>query len=383
MPIPTARRRSALRRLALLLGAGLAACSDGGGDNGASAGMPLPPPPPPPPAPAPAPPPPPDFSSVQQAADAFVVEDLAIVLGDAHGAIYTYAKGDFQLDEAYFVASATKLVTGLTVWLLVEDGTLSRDDNPQAYIDFWSDLSGDARSDVTLDQLLGFTSGFTAPPEDPGCIGDGSVSLEDCVRSIHDGGVDELPGQVFYYGPEHMQIAALMAEGATGRKFMALQDDRLFGPLGLSTATRYALSTGDNPRYAGSLQSSVNDYAIILQALLAGELVADLEGYLADRTAGVFFGFRPEAVSAGVRDWHYGFGFWKECDATTYTNDCDENPVISSPGAFGWTPWVDFETGYWGLVAFEETGTRDFSPSAASVELQQEVQSIVEAELNR
>ncbi|MGF1454928.1 MAG: hypothetical protein ACFB6R_06070, partial [Alphaproteobacteria bacterium] len=185
------------------------------------------------------------------------------------------------------------------------------------------------------------------------------------------------------YGPEHMQIAALMVEGATGQKFKELQQDRLFDPLGLSTATRYLPSTGDNPRYAGSLQSSVNDYAIILQALLAGDLVTDFEGYLEDRTAGVIFGFRPEAVSTGMRDWHYAFGFWKECDASVYTIECDENPVISSPGAFGWTPWVDFENGYWGLVAFEETGTRDFSPSAASVDLQQEIQSIVEAQLNR
>ena len=96
-----------------------------------------------------------------------------------------------------------------------------------------------------------------------------------------------------------------------------------------------------------------------------------------DRTANAFFGFKPSGVGANSSDWHYGFGFWKECDEMTYSQSCDESPVISSPGAFGFTPWIDLGNEYWGVIAIQESS----NGSALGVALEQDIQSLIEAAL--
>lgn len=351
----------------------LVGCSGGGSGSGTTV----------PNAPAPVPPPPttsqPDFSAVTAEADASSANDLAILIGDETGILFSYEKGDYEIDDQVAIASASKMIFGLLIWDLIETGDLSRSDTPDTYIDFWTDVAGDARSDVTLDQLLGFVSGFNEPPANPGCISDGAIALEDCVETIYRDGLDTLPGDAFYYGPEHMQVAGLMASAATGQTIADLVEARLSQPLGLAQ-TSYPATSGDNPRFSGQMRSSAADVGLLLTAVLAGDLVSDRTGYLEDRTVSVTFGSRPGGLDA--LDWHYGFGFWKECDDLSYTTACDADPIISSPGAFGFTPWIDFAQGYWGIVAIEEVAIGGRPASQVSVELQQRLQPIIEAELD-
>lgn len=296
------------------------------------------------------------------------------MIGDETGTLYSYEKGTFTTDTEVPIASASKMMFGLLIWDLIESGDLGRIDRPQDYISFWTDMAGDGRSEITLDQLLGFTSGFNEPPSNPTCIGDGTVSLSDCVETVYAGGLDTQPGEAYYYGPEHMQVAGLMAAEKTGKTVGSLLAERLAQPLGL-TVTRYPALRGDNPRFSGNMRSNADEIALILTAVLAGDLVTDRAGYLEDRTGSVTFGSRPAGLD--MMDWHYGFGFWKECDALSYTAACDANPTISSPGAFGFTPWIDFEHGYWGIVAMEESGG-----STSSVELEQALQPLIETALS-
>lgn len=321
----------------------------------------------------------PDFSAVTAEADASIAGDLAILIGDDTGILFKYEKGDYESDDQVAIASASKMIFGLLLWDMIESGDLSRDDTPDSYISFWTGMAGDARSEITLDQLLGFVSGFNEPPGNPGCIGDGAIALTDCIEAIYLDGLDTLPGNAFYYGPEHMQVAGLMASAATGQTIAELIDTRLSQPFGL-TQTLYPAVAGDNPRFSGQMRSSANDVAQLLTAVLVGDLVSDRDGFLQDRTASATFGNRPAGLDA--LDWHYGFGFWKECDDLSYTTACDNNPIISSPGAFGFTPWIDFERGYWGIVAIEAVSIGSRPASEVSVELQQNIQAIIEEELN-
>ncbi|MGB3622472.1 MAG: hypothetical protein WBA20_14075 [Ketobacter sp.] len=50
-------------------------------------------------------------------------------------------------------------------------------------------------------------------------------------------------------------------------------------------------------------------------------------------------------------DWHYGFGQWIECPSVPFA--CSVTTRISSPGAFGAYPFIDFEQQYFGIVARE------------------------------
>ena len=370
------RARDAALAIGTFAVGGLALAACGGGGSPTSS-------PPPPSSATPTPmPSPPDFSSIDAAADAFSVANMAVLIGDETGVLHTYEKGDFTVDDPIRIASASKLLSGLTLWLLIEEGTLAREDRPQDYLDYWTDLEPAGRSAVTLDMLGGFTSGFNARPAEPGCIGRASVSAANCVREIYDGGVDTLPGTAFAYGPEHLQTAGVMAAEAVGVDFPTLVRERLLDPIGVSSATGFA-DPGDNSRYAGAMTATAADYGLILTALLAGDMVSDLDGFLENRTGATSIAFQPATLTDNLLDWRYGFGFWKECDETSYAARCDDNVTLSSPGASGFTPWVDFETGYWGVIAFDGGVPQGQKASVESVRLEQELQPLIETALGR
>lgn len=317
-----------------------------------------------------------DFSALPTLVDDFSEPDVALLIGDSSGILYNYEKGEVTINTQLRLASANKWITGATLWRLVERGVLNRDDRPQEYIDFWTNDASDPRSAVTLDYLLGLTSGFNNSPIQAECIGNPLRSLYECVQSLYEEGLDTTPGSTFSYGPEHFQMGALMGSAAAGiSDFRQIMASEVFEPLSMSSDTGYQALTNDNARYSGGLLSTAADYAKFLQALLAGTFITDMDGFIEDRTANVSFEYRPEAAAANNLDWHYAFGFWKECDAQPYEASCDEQPIISSPGAFGFTPWVDLARGYWGIIAFENL---DGTASTISVQLEQQVQAEIE-----
>ena len=357
----------------------MTACSGGGSDGISEPAPVIIPTPTPPPAPA-STPSNIDYASIQARMESFTsANGVTLLIGDANGVTYTFERGNITATTEIQIASASKMFFGWIIWSLIETGELSANTQPQDVISEWPDDDTTGRSDITLDQLLGFTSGFNNPPAEPGCISNAAFSLSDCVLNIADEGTDTPPGEEFYYGPEHMQIAALMAVGTSGTSINELLNDRIKTPLGLSANTYYPSFA--NTRYSGSMRSSAADYGRVLQAIVANDFIQDLDAYLQDRTADVFFGSRPSNLGGAGRDWHYGFGFWKECDFDTYQSECDDSPIISSPGAFGFTPWIDFENRYWGIVAIENFGGGGINPTAVSTGLEQEIQGLMEEAL--
>ena len=356
--------------LAALAPLGLSACAGGGSSTS----------PPAPPAPIPPVVSAPDFSSVQAEVDRHPVADMALLVGDADGVLFSYSKSDFTAQTPVNIASATKLVTGLGVWSLVEGGALSEADAPQDWLDFWATEPTDPRSDITLSQLMSFTSGFNARPG-AGCAGDGVSALSACVEDIFADGVDTAPGTAFSYGPEHMQVAALMARAASGQELRDIVRRDVLDASGAGANAGFRSIFGDNPRYSAGMIASVEDYGRVLQALLAGQLAGERDAFLADRTAGTQTAFQPAANSDGARDWHHGFGFWIECDAVPFQPSCNDGPTISSPGAFGFLPWVDFDAGYWAVIAMRQPNGSGTNPTAQSIDLEQILQPMIERAL--
>lgn len=286
-------------------------------------------------------------------------------------------------DRAVFIASASKLLFGTTVWLLVEDQVFAPATEVNTVLDFWSRDSRDPRSQVTLENLLAFTSGFNGTSEQTGCIGNISFSLQQCVQEIYGGGLDTPPGQSFNYGNEHMQVAALMVARARGRSVDSVMRDRLLAPLGVSGETRYTVGAGDNPTYSGGMRSTGEDYGLVLSAILKGDLFKDRAGFLADRVGSRPMRTVPPAVGSHRQAWRYGWGFWKECVGAVYLPACENAPVISSAGAFGFTPWIDFRRGYWAVIVMEEPLNRGYDPAERSLALEQEIQPLIAAALGR
>jgi CubicO group peptidase (beta-lactamase class C family) len=328
------------------------------------------------PTPTPAPTPPPtgtrDFSAVTEAIDDYADDNFAVLIGDADGQLFAYTKGAFALDEQFAIASASKWLTSATIMRLVDKGILSLDDNPQDYLSFWTADLMDARSSITLEQLLSFTSGFNQTPGSLECTPATTVTVRECVQQIYNDGLDTNPGAGFSYGPEHMQIAAAMAETATGMGFAEIVRTELVQPLGMSSATGFVSPTTINPLASGGAASTADDYALFLTTLLREELVADTDAFLADRIGDMPILFRPRA-SGDFGDWRYALGAFVECDQPVFDDSCVSAATHSSPGSFGWTPWIDRKNGYWGLIA--RRGARNSAPIA--VELEQILQPLI------
>ena len=318
----------------------------------------------------------PDFSAVSSAIDAYADDNFAVLIGDETGILYSRIKGTFPLDQQQGIASASKWFTAATIMRLVDRGVLSLDDNPQDYLTYWTSDVMDARSRITLEQLLSFTSGLNGEDDGDTCTYDVLNTMQNCVREIYDDGVDTVPGTTLFYGPEHMHVAAAMAESATGKAYVDIFVDELANPLGLSEATRFTFPSQRNPLASGGLSSSAQDTAIFMTAMLANTLVADRDNFLTERTSTLTIGFRP-ASTQGTRDWQYALGGWLECDDADFNANCAAAQVFSSPGAFGWTPWIDLPNGYWGLIARRGgIGTAE-----VAVTLEQQLQPLIVAAL--
>lgn len=323
------------------------------------------------------------FAAVTERMERFPVRDVALIVGDGRGVRFRYQRGTMTPQTPVFIASASKMLLGTTAWLLVEDGVFAPKTAVNTLIDFWSRDPADARSGVTVEQLFAFTSGFNGTAEQDGCIGSLGYSLQRCVREIHDGGPDTLPGLVFSYGNEHMQIAALAMVTARGRSIDAMMRERLFDRLRVSAETRYTYGAGDNPTYSGGMRSTGEDYGLVLAAIVRGDIFANRAGFLEDRMQSRPAAALPPAITRNRLAWRYGWGFWKECAGPTYAATCDAAPVISSAGAFGFTPWIDFGRGYWGVIVLEEPLNRGYDPAEVAIALELELQPLISAALTR
>ena len=359
-----------------LLGLCLLAGACGGGSGGGTTSPPVTlPPSGPTPTPTPTPPPTAaDFRPVINAVEVSALDDFSLIIGDESGILFTYQKGAVAPQDNLFIASASKWLTAATILRLVDRGVMALDDNPQDYLDYWTDDPDDPRSQISLRQLLSFTSGFNVTPRQDSCVDDGDILLRDCARTIYDGGNDTLPGEGYAYGPEHMQIAAAMAESATGQAFAELYRSEIASPLGMTATTRYAFPSSRNPRASGGTLASGEDYALFLQALLSGNFLASQEDLLRDETTNVAFLFRPGGTIEDDRDWHYALGNWIECPETPFTDVCAEARIHSSPGGTGFLPWVDFRNGYFAIIARQDSNGL---AAPASVDLEQQLQPLI------
>lgn len=329
-----------------------------------------------------------DFRPVTAEMEDFVVDyglDGASLRVNAHGnVVYRRAFGGYSLDTRVRIASATKWLSALTIARVVEKGQLR-----------WSDTVGQyfpnvepAKRGITLAQLFSHTSGL--PASEGGCLSNPLYTLATCSAYILQQPLIGTPGEVFAYGGYSMQVAGRMAELATGKAWDDIFLDEMVRPLGL-TATDYATSSTApgyvrtaNPRIGGGVRSTLDDYGRVLDMVLAeGCLDSTLYttclpsrrflsrvtiAFMAqDRTVGTVRLDQPPSVEGQG----YGIGQWI---------DANDPNVVYSPGAFGFTPWVDRSTGVAGVLLVDDVNLR-VAPAITDIRLL--VNAVVSAPVTR
>jgi serine-type D-Ala-D-Ala carboxypeptidase/endopeptidase len=284
------------------------------------------------------------------AADAGAPPALAFALYDkSDRLVFSKSYGGFSVDDRVAVASASKLVSGLVLFSVIGKGSLSLDSTTGAVLGWPA-----PKDAITLRQLLSFTSGL--PPE-ADCTSSLVTTLGQCVDEIKKLEPTAAPGSRFDYGSTHLHVAARMAEVATGSSWAALFNDNVRTPLGLPaevayfTAPRQSLGK-QNPLIAGGLRISTAEYAKILAAVYkrgqgavtAPPTLFDAQQIEPYPTAVV--GNSP-MVSIGL-PFRYGLTAWLECG--TPATGC---ATIASAGAFGFTPFLNRDAGYYAILGMQ------------------------------
>ena len=303
------------------------------------------------------------------------IPGMGLSIYDAQGRkVFEQMYGDFSPDRRIPIASASKLVAGLTILRLVDQGRLSLESTPGEVLG-WTG----PRGAITLEHLLSFTSGL--PPRDACTLRPG-ITLAECVSSLAKLKLVAEPGTRFDYGNTHLHVAARMAEVVTGKSWDAVFGEQLRVPLAIDAHARFYTwprkpEGTTNPLIAGGLQMTMNEYARVLEleyhrGLFRGQRLIGDALFTAQATEpypDVVIGDSP--VSRVDLNYHYGLAVWLECPPPAV--NC---PVQSSPGAFGFTPWVDRTGGYYAILGMDLSGRRT-GVVRFSVELAQKLRPMI------
>jgi CubicO group peptidase (beta-lactamase class C family) len=309
-----------------------------------------------------------DFAPVDAQMQSFVqthaLPGASLRVSRAGNVLHRRAYGGYDVATRVRIASASKWLSALVIARLVERGTMRWDDPVGAY---FPQVAAD-KTGITLEQLFSHTSGL--PSADNSCLSNPLFTLATCAERILQSSLIGTPGRVFAYGGNSMQVAGRMAEIATGKTWDDLMIAELVVPLGL-VATDFATSStapgyvrNANPRIAGGARSTLDDYGQVVDMVLARGCLdggfpdacpehrrylarATLDGMALDRTVGTTILSTP-FPGAG-----YGIGQWIENADGVHPQTA--LPILSSPGAFGLTPWVDHVNGTAGVLLVEDS----------------------------
>jgi CubicO group peptidase (beta-lactamase class C family) len=229
--------------------------------------------------------------SMQQAR----IPGLGIVLFNNDKVVYAKAYGErdraghkpLTPDSVMTAASLTKPAFAVLVLQLVEQGVLDLDKPiaqflPKPLPEYapYSDLAADPRHEkITLRMLLAHTAGF---PNWRRFTADKKLAIY------------FEPGSRFAYSGEGIALAQFVVETVTGKSAEDLMRERIFEPLGMTrTSLVWQPRFEDNfanayrsmgfsfgpqrrklPDTAGSMQTTLHDYARFVQAMMDGELLS-------------------------------------------------------------------------------------------------------------
>ncbi len=195
-------------------------------------------------------------------------------------------------------------------------------------------------------QFLTFRSGYTNFAA-AGC--DPNDTVTSCVARTTNGTLTPANVDKFFYDGAHMQKHASLP--APGMSLGAM------GNVALATEMRSLLGTEINlaytsPQLAGGARMSAADYATFLRKILKRQLnIATLLGTNATCTNLTSCSTAVSTPTPSNVRWDYSIGHWVENDPTTGDGS------FSSPGAFGFYPWLNRERTLYGIVARFDTVT--------------------------
>lgn len=190
----------------------------------------------------------------------------------------------------------------------------------------------DGRLTASDIKFLNFTSGYT---DFKRCAR--RPTVHECLEYGENGEYTAAnDGKFFYNGGHFEKYADNLGLGPDGNAALAAE---LQTQIGADVNISFV-----DPQPAGGIRTTPTDYALFLQKILSGQLL--MRDFLGTHAVCASPAMCPgEAISSplpGTESAHYSLGHWVESDG-----------AFSSPGLFGFYPWIDSSKTYYGLVARE------------------------------
>ena len=285
--------------------------------------------------------------------------------------IYEQCFGKYKPDTVVSIASSSKWLSAATIMTLVDEGKLSLDDPVSKYLPKFTGKKGE----ITIRQLLSHTSGL--PGEDP-AINSFRITLREAADQIAEAPLLADPGKEFRYGGVSMQVGGAIAEIVSGKSWADLFQEKIAKPCEMRNTSYGRFGLNPNPRIAGGASSTMNDYRNFLtmilnegafkgKQVLSKEAVREMEK---DQTRGAE---QKSAtlmrLTAGSK---YGLGEWLD-----RKDENGQGIEISSPGAFGFRPWIDRESKLLGVFVVEIRDLRTKRALSEMANIQERVRRVV------
>jgi len=266
---------------------------------------------------------------------------------------------NYSSDKIVPIASASKWLSAGVIMALTDAKRLSLNDSIGKYLPYFNN----EKKQITVKQLFSHTSGYGGDNVGDTVLTKKNISLDSCVKIISEVPLYFAPGKGLYYGGYGMHIAGRIAELASGIKIKSgAAWDTLFAmyiskPLGMTYTNYEAFGATENPRIAGGVQSSANEYVKYLTMLLNGGIYngrqilssSAIDEMLKDQTenAPVIYSPYLKYGYLGVDPFtRYGIGNWNEVKGN------NEKIIESgSQGAFGFSPWIDRQRNIAGVLS--------------------------------
>lgn len=267
-----------------------------------------------------------------------------LLVGTRQGVLHERYLGGYGPDTVVALASATKLLSAVRIMQLVDRGQVGLD----APVSTWLPVFTGAQGAMTLRQMFSHSAGY-GNDETSAVLGNNTITLAQatnliacCVPPIG------TPGGQFAYGGVSMHVAGRVAELATGTDWQLQWQQQVGAPLDITSIDWQGFGPTLNYRIAGGARSNLRDYGRVLHLLLNGGVgngrrllgAAAIATMASNQTAGLPVLYLPPTAPSS----DYGLGVWIEAPVAP-----GAAATVSSAGAFGFQPWIDFQTGFFAV----------------------------------
>lgn len=234
---------------------------------------------------------------------------------------YGFANLELQVpakpETVFEIGSITKQFTAACILLLQQDGKLSVDDRISRHL---ADTPP-AWSNITVRHLLNHTSGLKNYTGLNGFEMTKRLTQAQFIKAIGAQPVDFAPGEQAKYCNSGYNLLGFIVENVSGKNYWAFLAERIFGPLGLTTATNRDPAFVVPNRASGYIRKRgalLNRDGDLTDVFSAGAIVATV-GDLAKWNAALdtdrllTAASRAQMWTSGKlnsgQDCHYGFGW--------------------------------------------------------------------------